>query len=275
MKRFYLQSILILICLSLLKIQAQDLGDVIKSKPFKFAGNLYLSGNGYSNFSNTPLRSSPYSYSIIGSPVFTIYGISIPFTFAFSDQQFSYSQPFNIYGVSPSYKWAKIHLGYRAMNFSSFTVSGKQFYGAGTELTPGKFRFNALYGSLKDLYAQQDTLTFGSHILDTYERKINGIKIGYGEKNSIDFMYVKVSDIDNGETQIQEADNKYLLPEDNLVIGLNANIGLFKRLRFFIETAASLHTSNIRANIDFEDETINDLANKIEKLIRAYFKNIY
>ena len=257
---------IIIVLLSCSYIGAQDISQIVKSKPFAFSGSLYLSGDSYSNFGNSPLRRSPYSYAIIGSPVLTIYGISLPFDFSFSDQQFSYSQPFNIYGVSPRYKWAQIHLGYRGMNFSSLVMSGKQFYGSGIELNPGKFRFKALYGKLKDLYAQRDTLTFGTNIIDTYERMINGVKIGYGSRNKIDFMYVKVRDKDNN-LAIKEADNNYLLPEDNLVLGLNTSFTLFKNFQFFIETAASLHTANQRADIEIEDKDIAKLAKKIKNLI--------
>ena len=257
---------ILLLCFSFLELSGQDIANLVKSKPFTFSGSLYIGGNGYTNFGNSPLRQSPYSYSIVGSPVFTIYGISLPFTFAFSDQQFSYSQPFNIYGVSPSYKWAQLHLGYRSMNFSSFTMSGKQFYGAGIELTPGKFRLSALYGKMKDLYAQNDTLTFGTQILDTYDRMINGLKIGYGNKNSFDFMYIKVKDRENSSV-VKEGDNKYLLPEDNLVLGFNTNFTFFKHLRLYLETAASLHTSDQRADIDIDDSDLKEIADKTKDLI--------
>ncbi len=258
--------LILLMLLSINQLVAQDVDNIIKSKPFKFSGSLYVGGNGYSNFGTNAARQSPYSYSIVGSPTVSIYGISLPFTFSFSDQQFSYSQPFNIYGVSPKYKWAQIHLGYRSMNFSSFTMSGKQFYGAGIELTPGKFRFKALYGKLKDLFAQKDTLTFGSQILDTYERYINGVKIGYGNKNSFDFMYIKVKD-DQNTSNPQRADNRYLLPEDNLVLGFNSNFTLFKYFRLYLETAASLHTADLRADIEIDEENLKKWAEKTNKLI--------
>ncbi|MBK6370290.1 MAG: hypothetical protein IPF64_10820 [Flavobacteriales bacterium] len=35
------------------------------------------------------------------------------------------------------------------MNFSELTMSGQRFFGAGVELTPGHFRFAAMYGRLR------------------------------------------------------------------------------------------------------------------------------
>lgn len=265
-KRF--KAICIFLLFIIFQAKGQDIENIIRSKPFQFSGELYLSGDTYNAFGSDPLRRSPYSYSIVGSPVFTLYGVTLPFSFAFSDQQYSFSQPFNVYGLSPSYKWATVHLGYRSMNFSSFTLSGKQFYGAGAELNPGKWRIGALYGKLKDLYAQKDSLTFGSQFLDTYDRMINGVKLGYGTRNSIDFSYIKVKDRENSG-MVQEADNTLLFPEDNLVLGINANAYLFKYVNLFLETAASLHTSNQQADIQIEDESLQQLVRSVDKLIEV------
>lgn len=261
-------TVLLLFSILANHLYGQNIENLSRVTPFRFSGNLYLSGNSYSNFGSDPDRTSPYSYTIIGSPVFTIYGISLPFSFAFSDQQFSYSQPFNIYGLSPNYKWATLHLGYRSMHFSSFTLSGRQFYGVGTELTPGKFRIAALYGSLRDLYAQRDTLTFGSNILDTYKRKVHGLKIGYGEKSKIELSYLKVRD-DESSGMIQKADNTYLFPEDNLVLGMKTEWYLFKFAHFYLESAASLHTSNQEADLDIDDKTVQEITNRLSGIIEV------
>ena len=267
MKKFGLQLILFIICYSFNQIFAQDIETISKAKAFSISGSLYVGANGYTNFSSDPSRRSPYSYTLLGAPIVTIYGISLPFSFAFSDQQFSYSQPFNIYGVSPSYKWAQLHLGYRSMNFSSFTLSGKQFYGAGIELNPGKIKISALYGKLKDLYAQHDTLTYGSHVLDTYDRTINGVKIGYGNKNSFEFIYVKVKDRENSST-VKTADNTYLLPEDNFVLGIETRFYIFRYCNLYLETAASLHTSDLQAEIEIDDDKIQKLTNSLSSIIK-------
>ena len=67
----------------------------------------------------------------------SIYGLSLPFSFNVSQYSESYEDPFTQFGISPSYKWAKLHLGYRSIQFSPFVFDGQNFLGAGVELNPG------------------------------------------------------------------------------------------------------------------------------------------
>ncbi len=67
-------------------------------------------------------------------------GISLPFSAVLGNQGSSFRQPFNQFGVSPTYKWATVHAGYRNVSFSPFTLAGHTFLGGGVELNPGKFR---------------------------------------------------------------------------------------------------------------------------------------
>jgi len=239
-----------------------------KSNPVKFSGGLSLSSNAYSNGGVGRNRQSPFSYAISGAPTLTIYNISFPFSFTFSDQQFSYSHPFNRYGVSPNYKWIKLHLGYRSMNFSDYTVAGRQFLGAGIELTPGKFHFSALTGKLEDPYAQRDSLVFGATTLDTYTRRIHSVKIGVGKTSGFDIIALKVKDEIDSATP-QEADNVRLVPKDNLVLGLNFRLLLFKRLQFKVESAGSLHTNDARATINADSLDLPQAYYTLNKIIKT------
>lgn len=55
---------------------------------------------------------SPYSYSIAGTINFAYKGINLPITGSYRDAQFSYDYTFNRLGISPNYKWIKLHLGW-------------------------------------------------------------------------------------------------------------------------------------------------------------------
>jgi hypothetical protein len=114
-----------------------------KAKPLKIRGSLGGSFN-YYNMQGVTQRRLPYGYSLFGSVNLSIYGWSLPFSVAISQQGTAFSHPFARYGVSPEYKWVKLYLGYRNMRFSEFTMNGITFLGAGVELTPGKFRFSAM-----------------------------------------------------------------------------------------------------------------------------------
>lgn len=79
---------------------AQDIGSLAKQKPFEIPGSLsvgtwYYHANGISN------RRAPFGWILSGSPLVKLYGVSFPFTLTISDQDRSFSQPFNRYGVSP------------------------------------------------------------------------------------------------------------------------------------------------------------------------------
>jgi len=59
----------------------------------------------------------PFTWMLTGSPTLSVYGITLPFSFTISEQQRNFRQPFNKFGVSPYYKWAKL-----AMNTSGKTL---------------------------------------------------------------------------------------------------------------------------------------------------------
>jgi hypothetical protein len=240
---------LMLFVVSIASAQNKDKKD--NSSPIKFSGGLSLSSNLYSNGGVGEQRQSPYSYSITGSPTLTIYKVSLPFSFTYSDQKFSYGNAFNTYGISPRYKWARLHLGYRSMNFSSYTLGGRQFLGAGIDLTPGKFHFSALYGRLDNFFAIKHNLRIGASSIDTYKRNIYGFKIGAGRTTGFDFVFLKVKD-DIKSSVPKQGDNTKLLPQDNIVIGLNFKTTLIQRISIKVESAASLHTRDSRTNIEID-----------------------
>ena len=88
---------------------AQDLSQLGNQKPFGLSGN--LTGQ-YTFFSSTGQEyMKPGSWTISGNPVVSIYGVLLPFSFTVSEKERSFRQPFNQFGVSPEYKWVKLHLG--------------------------------------------------------------------------------------------------------------------------------------------------------------------
>jgi len=250
-------------------VNAQDLGKLKDQKPFAISGSLFAYGSMYSNFDTGPIRQSPYTYLISGSPVISIYGIKIPITLTFQNQRFSYSQPFNRFGASPQYKWVKLHLGYSNMTFSPYTVAGQTFLGAGVELTPGDFRFSAFYGKLTNMLAQRDSAVVGTDVVNTFDRKMHGIKVGYGNsKNSIDLMYIKVKDDVNSASK-ELVDNGVLLPEDNFVLGLDGKFSVTKQLSFGLESAFSLHTGDAEPNIELNDSRVKQIVESASWLLKV------
>src|SRR5674536_8201 len=86
-------------------LQAQNLEGLSKQKPVLLSGGLtaraiFYDANGIAN------RRQPFSYIFTGSPTISIFNsFTIPLSFTYSEQDRSFRQPFNQFGMSPYYKW--------------------------------------------------------------------------------------------------------------------------------------------------------------------------
>lgn len=251
------------------KLQAQDIEHMIKSRPVSFSGSLDVTTAFY-NASGIPGRYLPFNYYISGSPVLTVYGMQIPFSFIIGKQQSSYMQPFNQFGLSPSYKWITVHAGYRNLNYSPFTLAGHTFLGAGIELRPGKFRFSAMYGQFNKATPLDTTqsLYFNNF---SYKRTGMAASIGLGTDNSFfDLIVLKAKDdpssIKAGMKGL--ADSSGISPAENTVTGYNTRISIWKqRLVFESNGALSLYTNDINATA-IADSNFDKTTSKLRGITR-------
>ena len=145
MKKFWIIGIFV--CLSLALLEAQDLTNIKDQKPIRFSGSTELRGIFY-NASGIANRREPFTWILSGNPTLSLYGWDIPFSFILSRDDRAFRQPFNQFGMSPTYKWLTLHGGYRNVNFSSFTLGGHTMLGGGVEANPGKWRLGFMYGRL-------------------------------------------------------------------------------------------------------------------------------
>ncbi|MBK8748277.1 MAG: hypothetical protein IPM04_10500 [Saprospiraceae bacterium] len=99
-----------LIIFCLLDTYSQD------KKDFKISGGFSAGGELY-DVSGIPERRSPYSYNVNGYVVFSYKDFSLPVSASYRDAQFSYDYTFNRFGITPTYKWIKLHLGWSNLNF--------------------------------------------------------------------------------------------------------------------------------------------------------------
>jgi len=242
-------------------IYAQDVSKAFDfSKGISFKGGINISTDFYS-VSGIDARRSPFSYVLSGSPTITVGEYSFPFSFTIRDQRFSYSRPsFNRVGFSPEYKWIKLHIGQRTMNFSPYTFAGRTFNGLGVELNPGKFRFSAVRGKVRNLFAQRDTITYGAELLPSYERKVEGFKIGFGsQKSFLDLIYFKAEDDLNDD----DVESFELDPIENVAIGLHGKVRLFKRISFELNAAASALSDNTNSSEIVIDHPVAETVDKV------------
>lgn len=232
-----------------------DFGD-----PFALSGGIGLNMRSYNAYGGA-LRQDPFFYTLNTNLNVRIYQIDLPFSMvvtakneqsslpnlsdikdAFQDKVGSINNRFVRFGMSPQYKWAKLHLGHRAMSFSKYTLDNLNFNGVGAELTPGKVRIAGMYGQLAR--AEPLDLSLVTPNLPVYQRVGYGAKLGYGdEQSSIDVSLFKAKDDANSifvpnNLPVQPS------PEENLTMGIQGQKLFFEKIRVKLEYASSAVSPN-------------------------------
>ena len=225
-------------------LHAQDIESMIKEKPVKFSGSLSAQFLSYSTTRERPSR-DPFSWTISGSPTLSIYGFSIPFSFVISQKQQNFRQPFNQFGMSPTYKWLTVHAGYRNVNFSRYTMAGHTFLGGGVEATPGNFRFGFVFGRfLKAVENDSMNLEF---IIPAYKRTGYSVKVGYGtQSNYVDLILFKGKD--DTTSIVRPELTVGILPAENMVVGIKSFQRFLKVFTFNLDFGLSTYTRNLYAS---------------------------
>ena len=227
-------------------VQAQDIQQLVKQKPIVISGSLGLGIGTYSS-SGIPARQRAFSYLFNGAPSLSLYGVAFPFSVVVSDQQRGFTQPFNQYGISPTYKWVTIHAGWQSLQWSPYTLAGYNFLGGGAELNPGKLRFGFIYGRFNKAI-EEDPLRITSFSQTPAYRRIGlSTKIGYGtERNHLDLTLLKAKD------QVGSLANRptsfNLTPGENLVLGVSGKFSFLKHFVVGFDAAGSLYTRNLLAD---------------------------
>ena len=228
---------------------AQNVADIGKDKAVKVSGS--IGGNsGFYKAYGRESRRDPFFYLLNANINFNIYGVNVPFSAVFSQQETNFLQPFNQFGLSPYYKNLKIHLGFRSMNFSSFTLSGHTFLGAGFEFNPKladkiQLRTGGMYGRLRRAVSPKDSL----NLTPSYKRMGYSAKIGVGNGSTsfIDFILFKAKDDINSVDTNDEAFSN-ITPAENLVLGIVGEHLLANTIKLKFDYSSSAYTRDIRSN---------------------------
>jgi hypothetical protein len=234
------------------KVSAQSLDNLKDQKPLLLNG--FVSTNQVINAQPTDSGNiSTYNSYYTGSLNFSIYGINTPLTFMYSNNQGDFTHPFNQFGLHPSYKWIKGHIGYASMSFSPYTLNGHLFLGTGVEIDPpGIFYGSAMYGRLKKA-VDYDTTNYNQ--LAAYKRMGYGFKVGIADDgNFIDVSLFRAYDVENSinNTGIENQ----LLPQDNSVMSVSFNKELITNLVFQGEFASSYLSTDTRTERVIENNAL-------------------
>lgn len=256
MKLLSSRIIILLVFLVQAQAFAQDLEQIGVKKGVKVSGNVSTSHFVYSS-NNIDQRSDPYFWVANGNLNFDLYGISVPLSFTYSNQEFGYNQPFNIVGASPKYKWIQAHIGYRNMTFSPYTLNGHLFLGGGLELTPSKnWEIKLMYGRLNRAVEYDEE----QNNRPSYKRMGQGIMLTYKDKGD-KFFVSTFSAKDDLNSLIINLDDRGILPQQNAVVSVGGTKKITDKLSADVELARSALTKDIRST-----ETIDGLGDGFDKV---------
>lgn len=234
--------------------RAQDVGALAKQKTLKFSGGINATASLYKNVQGRE-RLDPFAWTVSGSPTLTVYGVTVPFFFLVNAQSRSLTGPFQQFGMSPHYKWIKVHAGHRNLTYSPYTLAGRLFLGAGVDLTPGNFRFSAMYGQFAKA-RPADSLRFilpnvpSPQPQPQFQRTGYAVKLGYGTASSfVDLIYFRAKD-KPGSVTFPVATR--LTPDENAVVGLSSQLTLFKKITWVTHVGVSAYSRDIRRSENTE-----------------------
>lgn len=200
-----------------LPLAAQNLEAIGTESPLRFSGGLSLSQIGYT-VRGIEARRNPYNYFLSGSVTAEVYGMSIPVSFMLSNQNNTFQQPFNQFGLTPTYKAFTGHIGYSSMTFSPYSLNGHIFYGVGADYKPkgSNFSVSVMYGRLQKAVQPDST---NSNNVPSYQRMAYGLKLGYDNKG--DFVHlIAFRAADDPGSLVYVPENAGILPQQNLVLSV-------------------------------------------------------
>jgi len=190
-------------------------------------------------------RRAPFGIIASGSPYVEVFGNRVPLQFTLSNFRSNFHQPFNQFGISPQYKWIKLHLGFRNLQFSQFSLGGARLLGVGVELTPGRFYLGGAYGRFRaartfgdgDLAIIPGMYTVGA----VYERRGYAVKTGIGhQKHFFHLIFLNASD---ERSSLSPIEGRSLPPvQQNKAFGFISGFQLLPGLQWRVEGTLSAWT---------------------------------
>lgn len=219
-------------------LSAQNISQIAQSDPLIITGAIgtqntyrYTGGNSYS--------SSPWSNMIYANLNISVYGIAMPFSLYYSNDNTSFSYPQISFNLTPSYGPWTGHIGLSSMPFSSY-VMNMSYNGVGLEYNTNKIRAGAFYGKLRSAINSDPTDPYAR--TPQYKRMGWGFKAGYGTgRNYIDVYLLRAYDQPNS---IDESWRRIIRPQENIVVGLRGCVTPLPWLSLSTNAAVSAFSSD-------------------------------
>ncbi|MBS4044646.1 MAG: hypothetical protein KGZ59_12645 [Chitinophagaceae bacterium] len=215
-----------------------------KGKSMKLTGGLNSTMMLNSSSDGSGGNRVPFTMIVGGNLNLFFKGYNVPISFTYSNAQVTVTPPvfFNKFSISPTYKWATLHLGTSSMEFSNYSLTGHQFDGVGVELAPGKFKIKSLYGRF--LRGSGDYLV--SNAAPSYNRKGYGFAFDYDiEKFKVGVSLFRASDDAVSASNIPFELN--IQPKENVVSTISSSFSPIKDLKISAEYATSFLTQDVNS----------------------------
>lgn len=247
-------------------LRAQNIAEIAKSDPLIITGAVGTQ-NTYYHSSSGNGSMSPLSNSVYANLNFSVYGINMPFSFYYSNNNTSFSYPHFSFDISPTYKNWTLHLGRRSMPFSNY-IYNLPFYGVGIEYNnpQNHLRLGAFYGQLQK--SINDDPTDPAARNPQYERRGWGFKMGYGSsRNYLDLYLFRAKD------RLASLDDRWydqISPQENIAVGLKGRFSIKRFLTLNANLAASLFSTDYTSS---KLETAQ--ASKWENLFDSRYSTLY
>lgn len=222
---------------------AQDTTTTNKNKLLKIKGAISLRTGVYESF-GIEARQDNFQYLLQSNVNFNFFNNQVvaPFSATVSQQNQTFLQPFNQYGISPTYKNITLHIGFRNLNYNKYTLGGHNFLGIGADYNYKKIRASGMYGRFRKAINDEDGRdVFGGGL--SYRRMGYGAKLGYGTNESFIDVIVFSAEDEVSDVNLALLDST-ITPEANFVYGFNIRKKIGKNLFFKGEYGRSAYSAN-------------------------------
>jgi len=222
-------------------LSQNTIANIAKSDPLIITGAIGTQNTYYNSSIGSGYR-SPWSNTVYANLNVSIYGISMPFAFYYSNNNTSWNFPHISFHIDPTYKNWRGHIGRSNMALSNY-IMNMSFNGIGLEYNDQKLRFGAFYGQLRN--AINDDPTDPKARSPQYSRMGWGFKVGYGAGATfIDLSLLRAYDRLNS---VDEYWQQRISPQDNVAIALRGGVGITRWLSLRGNLAFSAFSTDKRA----------------------------
>ncbi|MFN5326343.1 MAG: hypothetical protein ACK5B8_03940 [Bacteroidota bacterium] len=217
-----------------------------KEKFLKISGSINI-GYWINQSKKQNVVTNKVDWFIQGQPTLKVGNTNLPFSGNYSNRGLEFTQPFNQFGISPTFNNFTAHLGYRNLQYSEYIFAGVTFLGGAFDWQFKKLRMGAFYGRFNKAIDPDAAAASGVSytVLPSYLRMGYGFKLGLGkEKNHVDFVITKFQD--DTLSLKKRPVLQTVKPGDNLSASIISKFTFLKNFNFESEGAVSVYTEDVQ-----------------------------